>query len=233
MKRARSIVLSGVLAGSAFAFVSSEASAQAVPPSAPRDSGFEIASNITMALGVATVTFMPRVYYNDPEATFGWKSRWHISQLAPSLALTSITLLIDGPIKGAIESTRPGCTLDETNVHFPDSGCESFGGPSTHSFAAASAAGAGIGIWVADTFVHSNSEVHAGSIIGNIAVPVVATVLTSVFRGISSEDTLPLENGGQIGAGVLVGVPIGFLTGIAYGVLQEPNCGYGDNLICW
>jgi hypothetical protein len=172
MKRARSVVLSGVLAGSAFAFVSSEAAAQAVPPSAPRDSGFEIASNITMALGVATVTFMPRVYYSDPEATIGWKARWHVSQLAPALALTSITLLVDLPIKDAIESTRPGCTLDETRIRFPDSGCESFGGPSAHAFAATNAASAGIGIWVADTFIHSNSEVHAGSIIGNIAAPV-------------------------------------------------------------
>ena len=25
----------------------------------------------------------------------------------------------------------------------------------------------------------------------------------------------------------------GLLTGLVYGLMQEPNCGYGDHVICW
>src|SRR5690606_21437809 len=105
------------------------------------------------------------------------------------------------PIKGAIESTRPGCTLDETNVAFPDSNCESFGGPSTHAFASSSTFGAGLSIWLFDTFKYSDSEFHAGSFIGNVAVPLTAAILTSVARGVAPGDSEAFEDGGQIGAG--------------------------------
>ena len=87
---------------------------------------------------------------------------------------------------------------------------------------------------MADTFIHSNSKVHPGSIIGNIAVPLTASILTSVFRGVSGGGTeQPYESGGQIGAGIAVSLPLGFLTGLAYGALAKPNCGYGNYLICW
>jgi hypothetical protein len=228
-----------LVAGAALALgalvVPCEARAQTtpVPPNAPRDSTWETISTVSMIIGVSTVSLMPRVYYSDPEATVGWKARWHVSVLAPALTLTAATLLIEFPIKNAIKSTRPGCTLDQTSVRFPDSGCESFGGPSTHSFAAWSAAGAGLGVWVADTFIHSSGKVNAGSIIGNIVVPVVAGVMTSVGRGIDTDAAEPFENPGQIGAGVAVGIPVGFLIGIGYGILAKPNCGYVNNVICW
>jgi len=168
--RTSTLVVAGALAIGAVV-VPSSAFAQAVPQIAPRDSTWEIISDITLGIGVGTVSLMPRIYYSDPEATVGWKARWHISVLAPILLLTTTTFIIDGPIKNAIQSNRPGCNLDETNVRFPDSGCESFGGPSTHSFAAWAAPGAGLGIFIADTFIHSDGKVHAGSIIGNIVVP--------------------------------------------------------------
>jgi hypothetical protein len=204
--------------------------AQTVPPSAPRDENWEIVSQVSMLIGVGTATLMPRVYYNDPEATVGWKARWHVSQLAPAFTLLGATLLVDGPIRNLGEGTRPGCTVAETESGFAGSNCESYGMPSTHSFAAWSAAGAGLGIWVADTFVHSNSEINVGSIIGNLAVPVTAGVMTSVARGVGTE---PHEDADQILVGLAAGLPIGFLTGIGYALLQEPNCGYGNNLICW
>ncbi len=237
MKGRTSILLAGVVGGLLTGVLAPrEAAAQAVPPVPPiasRTSGFGTASSITMIIGVGTVALMPRVYYNDPEATVGWKARWHVSQLAPALTLTAATLLVDGPIKNAIKNTRPGCTVDQTRVQFPDSGCESYGGPSTHSFASWSATGAGVGIWVADTWIHSDGKLHPGSIIGNIAVPLTASILTSVFRGISSGTDQPYESGGQIGAGIAVSLPIGFLTGLAYGALAKPNCGYGNYLVCW
>jgi hypothetical protein len=207
-----------------------EALAQAPPPSAPREDALGTVSTITMIVGASTVTFMPRIYYSDPEATVGWKARWHVSQLAPALALTSLTLLVDGPIKDLGEGTRPGCTVAETEPSVEGSNCESYGMPSTHSFASWSATGAGTGIWVADTFIHSDSELHAGSLIGNVIFPLTLSIVTSVTRGVGTD---PYEDGGQIAVGIAAGLPIGFLTGIAYAILQEPNCGYGDNLICW
>lgn len=204
-----------------------------VPPFAARDTTWGTVSTVSMLIGVGTVTLMPRVYYNDPEATVGWKARFHVSQLAPALALTATALLIDQPIKDAAQGNRPGCTTDETVVAFPDSGCESFGGPSTHAFAAWGAAGAGLGVWVGDTFIHSDGNVNAGSVIGNLAVPVTAAVITSVGRGIETDGALPYEDAGQIIAGVGFGLVTGFLSGIAYSALQEPNCGYGNFIVCW
>jgi hypothetical protein len=233
MRGRTSFIVAGALAALGAVIVPRTAHAQAVPQTAPRDGTWEIVSHISMAIGAGTVSLMPRIYYNDPEATVGWKARWHVSQLAPVLLLTTAAFVIDGPIKDAIQSTRPGCSLDTTLVRFPDSGCETFGGPSTHSFVAWSASGAGLGIWVADTFIHSDANVHAGSIIGNIVVPTVAAVFTSLARGIDTSAADPFENAGQIGAGVAVGLPLGFLTGLAYGVLAKPNCGYGNNLFCW
>jgi hypothetical protein len=105
--------------------------------------------------------------------------------------------------------------------------------PSAHSFAAWSATGAGVGIWVIDTFVHSEGEFHAGSFIGNAIVPLTASVFTSVARGVEPGDAAPYEDAAQIGVGVAAGVITGFLSGLAYSLLQEPNCGYGNHLICW
>ncbi len=204
-----------------------------VPPIAARSSTFDTVSTIAMAVGVGTVTFMPRIYYSDPESTVGWKFRYHVSMLAPALLLTATALLIEFPIKNAIKSPRPGCTVDNTTLNFPGSGCESFGGPSTHSFGAWSATGAGVGIFLGDTLLHSDSNVHPGSVIGNIVVPLAAAVVTSVFRGIAPAGDQPLENGGQIGAGVAVGLPVGFLVGLAYSAVAKPNCGYGNTVLCW
>lgn len=234
MRIRKTTVTAGLLSAAFAALLAPrEASAQAIPPSAPRDENWETVSQIAMITGAATVTLMPRVYYNDPEATVGWKGRWHVSQLAPALTLTATTLFIDTPVKNAIESVRPGCTLDETRVAFPDSNCESYGGPSTHAYASSATFGAGLTIWLLDTFKYSDSEFHAGSFIGNVAVPLTTAVLTSVARGIASGDSESFEDGGQIAAGIAVGLPVGMLTGFVYGMMQEPNCGYGDNIICW
>lgn len=233
MRGRTSYIVAGAVAALGAVIAPHAAHAQAVPQVAPRDATWGIVSSISMAIGAGTVSLMPRIYYNDPESTVGWKARWHVSQLAPVLLLTTATFVIEGPIKDAIQSTRPGCSVDQTTARAPGSGCETFGGPSTHSFVSWSATGAGLGIWVADTFIHSDGNVHAGSIIGNIVVPTVAAVITSVGRGIDTSAADPFENAGQIGAGVAVGIPLGFLTGLAYGVLAKPNCGYGNSLFCW
>ena len=215
----------------------SEAEAQpTIPPSANRDENWNTVSNVTMVAGAVTVALMPRIYYSDPEATVGWKARWHVSVLAPAMTLTAATLLVDGPIRSAVESTRPGCTLEETVVAFPDSNCESFGGPSTQAFASWSATGAGLGIFLFDTIGHSDGEFHPGSFVGNVAVPLTLSIFTSVGRSVSNSDENidAYEDVGQnLLAGALPGFVIGILTGIAYAGLQSPHCGYGNNVICW
>src|SRR5690606_23498312 len=86
MRTRQTIVTAGLLCAALAAFLAPrEAAAQAIPPAAPRDENWEAVSQISMITGALSVTLMPRVYYNDPEATVGWKGRWHVSQLAPAL----------------------------------------------------------------------------------------------------------------------------------------------------
>jgi hypothetical protein len=191
-----------------------------------------------MVLGAGIVTLMPRVYYNDPEATVGWKARWHISVLAPAMSLTALTLLVDGPIKQAIATPRPGCTFEQTQPPgggAPGSGCESFQTPSTHSFASWSSTGAGTAIFLVDTFRYSNSKFNAGGFIGNVGVPLVLSVLTSVGRSIqpSGLNGRAYEDVGSIAAGSISGFVTGALLGLGYSFLQRPNCGYGGSFVCW
>jgi hypothetical protein len=231
--RPSTILLAGALASLVTVLPAADAQAQVVPPAAERDENWGTVSTVAMMIGVSTVSLMPRVYYNDPEATVGWKARWHVSVLAPIMTLTALTMFVDIPIKNLGEGTRPECTVEETESGFNGSNCESYGMPSAHSFAAWSATGAGVGIWVIDTFVHSEGEFHAGSFIGNVIVPLTASVFTSVARGVEPGDAAPYEDAAQIGVGVAAGVITGFLSGLAYSLLQEPNCGYGNHLICW
>ena len=159
-----------------------------------------------------------------------------VSVLAPAMTLVGATLLVDGPIREAIESSKVGCTLDQTlgATPFlpPDSGCETFGGPSTHAFAAWSAFGAGTTIFLVDTFKYSDFEFHGGSFVGNVIVPLGGAILTSVARSADGSGIGP-ESTGQVVAGALPGLGVGALLGLGYAFLQEPDCGYGGYLICW
>src|SRR5262245_21220852 len=90
-----------------------EAAAQ-ITVGAQRDQTWDTVSHITLGIGTITPFLMPRIYYSDPESTVGWKGRWHVSMLAPAMTLTAITVFVEVPIKDAIESLRPGCTVEET-----------------------------------------------------------------------------------------------------------------------
>jgi hypothetical protein len=213
-----------------------EAAAQTVPPIAPRDGTWGTLSNITMVVGAGIVTLMPRVYYNDPEATVGWKGRWHFSVLAPALSLTALTLLVDGPIRSAIKTPRPQCNLDNTAQALPGSECQSYAMPSTQAYASWSSTGFGTGVFLVDTLKYSNSKFHVGSFFGNIGVPLILSVLTSVGRSYSSAgppQTFPPEDVGSIVIGSVTGFASGALLGLAYTLFQRPNCGYGGSLVCW
>jgi hypothetical protein len=239
MRIRETIVAAGFLSITAAIAAPREAAAQTVLPIAPRSTTWNTVSNVTMVLGAGIVTLMPRVYYNDPEATVGWKGRWHVSVLAPALSMTALTLLVDGPIRSAIGSPRPGCTFDQTTPPgggLPGSGCESFGMPSTQSFASWGATGAGTAIFLVDTLRYSNGKFHPGGFVGNVGVPLILSVLTSVGRSISASPSPPgqaYEAPLQIVAGSLSGFVTGALLGLGYSFFQRPNCGYGNNLVCW
>lgn len=236
MRIRETIVAAGLISVSTALLAPREAAAQTVISA--HDATWGTVSNVTMVLGVGIVTLMPRVYYNDPEATVGWKGRWHYSMLAPALSMTALTLLVDGPIKKAIQAPRPGCTFDNTTPPgggLPGSGCESFGMPSTQSFASWGATGTGTAIFLVDTLRYSNAKFHVGSFFGNVGVPLILSVLTSVGRSITPNVARgnPYESVPQIVAGSLSGFVTGALVGLGYSMLQRPNCGYGNNLVCW
>ena len=123
------------------------------------------------------------------------------------------------------------------------SGCETFGGPSTQSFAAWGTAGAGISIFLVDTFKYSDGHFNAGGFIGNVFVPLSLAIVTSIGRsanfgndtlGVSQNGQHEFENWGQnLLAGAIPGLLTGVLFGVGYTLLQRPNCGYGNNVICW
>jgi hypothetical protein len=246
MRIRETIVAAGLISiFSAVLLSPGEARAQTPPVTAiaQRDGTWGTVSNVTMILGAGLVTLMPRVYYNDPEATVGWKGRWHFSQLAPALSLTALTLLVDGPIRGAIKSPRPGCSLDQTAAGLAGSNCESYGMPSTQSYASWGSTGAGTTIFLVDTIRYSQGKFNAGAFIGNVGVPLILSIFTSVGRGVvvgntvlpngQSVPTQAYESPMQVVAGSLSGFATGALLGLAYTMFQRPNCGYGNSFICW
>lgn len=232
ISKGSSVLVAGVLAAtlSTFAF---EGDAQAqIPPTVERDPNWDTVSTVTMMIGMASVSLMPRVYYSSPDATVGWKGRWHVSALAPIMTMTGVTLLVDGPIRDAIQSPKEGCSVENTLDALEGAGCESFGGPSTHAFASWGATGAGLGIFLYDTIEYSDYRFNVPSFIGNVAIPLASSFLTSAARSADGRGLGP-EGTGQVVAGALPGLGVGLVTGLVYSAMQEPDCGYGGYLFCW
>ena len=229
--RVKTVAATILASALALSFLPEDASAQ-IPPSVNRDPNWDTVSTVSMAIGVSSVILMPRVYYASPEATVGWKARWHISSLAPTMSMVGLTLLVDGPIRDALQEVKVGCTVDQTLIGAENSGCESFGMPSTHAFASWGATGVGTGIFLVDTFEHSDGEISVPSFIGNIGLPLAASIMTSAARSADGSGTGP-ESTEQVLAGAIPGFAVGMLIGMGYGFLQEPDCGYGGNLFCW
>jgi hypothetical protein len=179
---------------------------------------------VTVGAAAAIELLMPRVFFSDPEATVGWKARWHVSQLAPVATLTVLAFANEYALKQALKDPRPGC--DDTNQGGP--GCESYGMLSTHAFGAGAALGHGAAVWLFDMTKWSDGRFNAGSFVGNLALPAILGTVTVVGRGAGNWET-----GGQIAAGGLTGLALGFLTGTMYSLMARPECGYTGNLICW
>jgi hypothetical protein len=225
-------IAAGLLAAAACATVAEGDAHAQIRPIAERDPNWDAISSVSMVIGVTTVSLMPRVYYSSPDSTVGWKARWHFSQFAPVLAMTAASVLVEVPIRDAIQSPKEGCTVDQTLAQLEGSGCETWGGPSTHSFAAWGAFGAGTSIFLVDMIKYSDLEFSVPSLIGNVAVPLTAAFMTSVSRSADGRGIGP-EGTGQVFAGALPGLGVGALLGFTYAMLQEPDCGYGGFVFCW
>jgi hypothetical protein len=198
--------------------------AQAQTPAPSRDQNWGAVTTVTMAGAGALELVMPRVFFADPEVTVGWKARWHVSQLAPVMTLTVLTLANELLLKDAIKDPRPGC--DDTNTPGPH--CDTFGSPSTHAFGAFSALGHGAAVWLFDMTKWSGGRFSVGSFVGNLAVPFVLAGVTAIGRDVGN-----WESFGQVMAGGLPGLGIGFLMGMTYSLMARPECGYTGSLICW
>lgn len=207
----------------ALTFGARSASAQ-VSPEPSRSDAWGTVTTITMVAGGATELLVPRIFYSDPEVTVGWKARWHVSVLAPVMTLTSATLLNDLALKKAIKSFRPGC--DATNDKL--AGCESYGSPSTHAFGSFAALGHGTAVFIFDTFKWSNGKFNGGAFAGHVAAPLVLAGITGIGRSVGD-----WESFGQVAVGGVIGLGIGFLSGMTYALMQRPECGYTGSLICW
>ena len=204
--------------------VSSPAGAQQSPVPT-RDSNWGTVSSVTVATAGVLQLVMPRIFYSDPEATVGWKARWHVSQLAPVMTLAMLSVANEYALKNALKDPRPGC--DSTNT--PGINCATYGGSlSTHAFAGSAALGQGAAIWLFDMTKWSDGRFNAGSFVGNVFVPLVLAGVTDGARAAGN-----FESAGQIIGGTLAGVALGFLTGMTYSLMSRPECGYTGNLICW
>ena len=204
-------------------FASVPARAQVQPAPIERSAGWDDATTILALSSLGLQLVMPRVFYSDPEVTAGWKGRWHVSALAPVMTLATITLLNHHYLKDSFESPLPGC-----DVNPGDPSCTTYGMFSSQSLLAWSAFGQGTGVFLGDTFKWSDGRFNAGAFTGNVAVPLVLAVITSIGRTSGN-----LESGGQVWASAGVGALVGLGTGMMYSLMQRPECGYTGSLICW
>src|SRR5690349_12277894 len=72
-----------------------------------RDSTWGDVTTVTAISALSLEVLMPRVFYSDPEATVGWKARWHVSALAPVMTLVGVTTLNEFALKDAFKGHRP------------------------------------------------------------------------------------------------------------------------------
>ena len=189
-----------------------------------RSQGWKTATNILTLSSLGVQLLMPRVFYSDPEVTVGWKARWHVSVLAPSMTLITIGLLNEQFLKDSFEGYRPGC--NEMNQGSP--GCTDFAMLSTHSYLAGSALGHGLGVFLVDTLKWSDGRLNGGALAMNVGVPAVLAVITTVGRSAGNWET-----GGQAWGSAGIGAVVGLGLGTLYALAQRPECGYGGDLICW
>lgn len=190
--------------------------------STTRDQGWADASTATAVAAGVSALLMPRVFYSSPEATVGWKARWHVSALAPVMTHASLALFNEVTLKSALGDPQPGC--EEVGTV----GCTGFGLFSTQTYAATAALGHGVSVFIFDTMKYSGGRVHGGALAGHIILPLALTGITVAGRLAGN-----MESGEQVLATAGLGLVLGFAMGTLYSTMQAPNCGYSGSLICW
>jgi len=202
-----------------------------------RGDGWNRATNIMALSSAALQVLMPRVFYSDPEVTVGWKARWHVSVLAPSMTLFALSMANEAYLKEEFESLRPECEYASREEAVADTGdeevafdnnCSEYGLFSTQSMLAFSSLGQGLGVFLVDTIKWSGGKFNVGGFVGNVAIPLVLAVLTAVGRTAGN-----WESGGQVWTSAGVGVGAGLGLGVLYATAQRPECGYSGGLLCW
>lgn len=208
--------LLGLLVSTFLLAASPEARAQT------RDQGWADASTATAVAAGASALLMPRIFYSSPEATVGWKGRWHASVLAPVMTHATLALFNEVTLKSAFADPQPGC------MGIGTAGCTGYGLFSTQSYAAAAALGHGVSVFVFDTIKYSGGRFHGGALVGHIVLPLALTGITVAGRLAGN-----MESAEQVLASAGLGLALGFATGMMYSTMQAPNCGYTGSLICW
>ncbi len=217
--------LIGLFAAAVIAAAPGQAAAQ-VLPAPQRSEAWGTVSTVSALVGASTQLLMPRVYYADTEVTVGWKARWHASVLATTMTLMALAFVSEVGVKPEIGSFRPGC--GPSNLGVP--GCTTFGMPSTHTYTAFASLGHGTAVFLVDSFKWNEGRVSAGSAIGNVGLPLVASILSYAGRVVG---TPSYEHGDQALVGAGVGIGLGLVAGGVYSLLQRPECGYGAGVVCW
>jgi hypothetical protein len=217
MKRPTLTALSAVLTVAAW-------SGTAAADDTDRNVTWQTVTSITAVAGAATTVLMPRIFYSDPETTVGWKARWHVSALAPTMTLTAIAMLNEGALKPAFASPRPGCQGAAPGVAH----CEDYESLSTHTFVAVSAFAQGTTMFIVDTVKWSDGRFNAGALTGDVVLPLILAGVTAVGRTAGNWETT-----GTVLVSGLAGLGAGALTGLTYAMLSRPECSYSGALICW
>jgi hypothetical protein len=189
-----------------------------------RSEAWDKATTILTLSSVGLSLVMPRVFYSDPEVTVGWKARFHLSVLAPTMTLAALTLFNEHTLKDSFAASRPGC--DKTNQGLE--GCEDYGMFSSHALLSFSTLGQGLGIFIVDTAKWSGGRFNVGAFAGHVGVPAILSVITALGRSAGN-----WESSGQIWGSAGVGLGAGLALGALYATMQRPECGYTGALICW
>ena len=221
-RRSTRVVCASVLAMSTLA--AGTARAQSAPAAPDRSDGWNQATQLLAMSSLALEALLPRIFYSDPDVTVGWKARWHVSVLAPTMTITALALLNEQSLKSAFADPRPGCAAGSTD----QPGCATYGFISTPSFVAGSALGQGAGVFLVDTLRWNHGAVHPGALVGQAGVPLVTTLIVSAGRSAGNWESAA-QSWSSAGIGLVVGLGLGAL----YATMQRPECGYTGNLACW
>ena len=202
------------------------AEAQAPPqtPAPSRGQGWDTATTVLAAVSWTSVLATPRYTYADADVTVGYKPRWHVSVLAPTMTLLTLAFVNRDFVQKQVEEFRPGCDATNRGVK----GCERGGMPSTHALVSFSALGQGTGIFLVDTLKWNKGRLAPVSLVGHVVLPLVSSSVVLAGRIAGDHETAS-----QVLLGSGAGLGLGLGMGVAYALFQRPECRFGAGIVCW